>query len=138
MNDKLFEKASYSENGLGTLVEGGAWNVLMLNYLPRLAHGAVTNLHKHTETKESFVLLAGKAMLLTATGEASPAEIDGVMLEPLTVYTVKPGVWHGTVMTEDAQILLVETADTTTDNTFREDLSPEQIELVKKLGEGKF
>jgi hypothetical protein len=134
----MLEIKEYNEDGLATLVNGGGWDVLMLNYLPRLAHGAVTNLHKHTETKESFVLLAGKAMLLTATGKALPEEISGVMLEPLTVYTVEAGAWHGTVMSEDAQILLVENADTTTDNTFRENLTDAQIAWVKQLGEGKF
>ena len=52
----MTEIREHSQNGLATLVSSEGWDVLMLNYLPRLGHGAVTQLHKHTETKEVFVL----------------------------------------------------------------------------------
>ncbi len=128
----------YNENGLATLVNGGGWDVLMLNYLPRLGHGAVTQLHRHSETKETFVLLAGKVLLLTATGGEAPEEISGVMMEAGKVYTVDTGVWHATVMTEDAKLLLVENSHTTTENTFRAELNPAQCARVLALGEGHF
>ena len=49
----MLEIKDYDGEGLATLVSGGGWDVLMLNYLPRLGHGAVTQLHRHTETKET-------------------------------------------------------------------------------------
>ncbi len=110
----------------------------MLNYLPRLGHGAVTQLHKHSETKETFVLLAGKVLLLTATGTDAPEEISGVMMETGKVYTTDAGVWHATVMTKDAKLLLVENAHTTADNTFRAELTPAQCAHVLALGKGNF
>lgn len=134
----MLEIKEHNENGLATLVNGGHWDVLMLNYLPRLGHGGVTQLHMHSETKETFVLLAGKVMLLTATGKNAPEEISGVMMEPGKTYTVDAGEWHGNVMSEDAKLLLVENAFTTADNTFRKELTPAQCAHVLALGEGKF
>ena len=134
----MLEIKEYNEDGLATLVNGGGWDVLMLNYLPRLGHGGVTQLHKHSETRETFVLLAGKVMLLTATGGEAPEEISGVMMEVGKVYTVDMGVWHGNVMTKDAKLLLVENSYTTAENTFRAPLTHEQAKHVFSLGEGIF
>jgi quercetin dioxygenase-like cupin family protein len=134
----MLEINEYNEDGLATLANGGGWDVLMLNYLPRLGHGAVTQLHRHTETKETFVLLAGKVLLLTATGGEAPEEISGVMMEAGKVYTVDTGVWHATVMTKDAKILLVENSHTTAENTFRAELTDAQTKHVFALGEGNF
>lgn len=128
----------YQEEGLCPMVNGGAWDVLMLNYLPRLGHGGVTQLHMHSETKETFVLLAGKVMLLTATGVDAPGEIVGVMMEMGKTYTVDAGVWHGNIMSKDAKLLLVENAHTTAENTFRKELNDAQCAHVLALGEGHF
>ena len=134
----MLEIKEYNENGLATLVSGGNWDVLMLNYLPRLGHGGVKQLHMHSETRETFVLLAGKVMLLTATGVEAPEEISGMMMEMGKTYTVDAGEWHGNVMSEDAKLLLVENSFTTADNTFRKELNDEQCARVLALGEGKF
>ncbi len=138
MEKKLMEIQEYQGEGLATLVEGDGWNVLLLNPLPRLAHGAVTQLHKHTKTKETFVLLSGKVLLLWASGEDAPEEISGVMMEKGKVYTAECGVWHATVMSTDAKLLLVENTETTAENTFRAELTPEQCKQVFDLGEGRF
>ena len=134
----MLEIKEYNENGLATLVSGGTWDVLMLNYLPRLGHGGVKQLHMHSETRETFVLLEGKVMLLTATGKKSPEEISGVMMEKGKTYTVDAGEWHGNIMSEDAKLLLVENAQTTAENTFRAELDPVQCARVLSLGEGHF
>ena len=134
----MVEIKEYNENGLATLVNGGTWDVLMLNYLPRLGHGGVKQLHMHSETKESFVLLEGKVMLLTATGANAPEEISGVMMKRGKVYTVDAGVWHGNIMTKDAKLLLVENAHTTAENTFRKELNDAQCARVLALGKDNF
>lgn len=134
----MLEIKGYNEEGLETLVNGGGWDVLMLNYLPRLGHGGVTQLHRHSETKETFVLLAGKVMLLTATGKDAPEEISGVMMEQGKTYTVDTGVWHGNIMSKDAKLLLVENSFTTAENTFRAPLTDAQVKHVFALGEGNF
>ena len=138
MENKQMEIARYDGEGLATLVDGGGWNVLVLNFLPRLGHGAVAQLHCHTETKESFVLLAGKVLLVTATGDEKPEEISAVVMEEGSVYTVGKGVWHATVMTEDAKILLVENTFTTAENTFRAELTEAQAQQIVALGKDCF
>ncbi len=134
----LLKIQQYDGEGLDYLVHGDGWDVLLLNHLPRLGHGAVTQLHKHTETKETFVLLAGKVLLLTATGTDTPEDIFGVEMEQGKVYTAERGVWHATVMTEDAKILLVENAHTTAENTFRAELNEAQVKTVFDLGKEIF
>ena len=137
MNEKYLEKA-VCNTGLVTAVEGGTWNVLMLNFLPHIAPHTLDNMHKHTETKETFVLLKGKAMLFVADGDDLPGNaIEGEMLEPFVLYTVKKNVWHANVMSEDAQILLVENADTVVENTPRVKLTESQLARVRELAVGK-
>ena len=137
MENKLYLTAEYTAEGLSpALTSEDGWDIMMLKCLPRLMQGNVKDMHKHTETRECFVLLKGKAILYTADGIEAPGNIDSCEIESEKLYVVPKNVWHATAMTEDAKLLIVENSNTTTENTFRCPLTDEQAIKVAAMGEG--
>ena len=124
--------AEYSGEGIGGVTESEHWSVLLLNYLPRLAPDALTDMQKHRETDECFILLSGKAVLFTARGEDAPLDLECYPLKLGAVYRVPQGIWHTQAMSRDAKILLVENTGTTPENSPRCGLTQEQIAEVHK------
>lgn len=87
------------------------WKVAFLHSAKRFTREGITYLERHTQTDEVFVLLAGRATLLMGEN-ADPAEMEQGKL-----YIVKQAEWHNIIVSEDAEILIVENADTGTHNT---------------------
>ena len=135
MENKLYLFADHTAEGLSpALTSEDGWDVMFLNPLERLLAGNVKDMHKHTETRECFALVKGKAVLYTADGGDAPENIDARELQIGTICVVPKNVWHATAMTEDAKILLIENSNTTTENTFRCPLTEEQATLVAEMG----
>lgn len=105
--------------GVGCAVEGKEYTILLLNFLPRLAPDKITDMQRHLETDESFILLQGKAVLFVAKGDDVPGKLEHLVMEPGKIYTVPQNVWHTQSMTEDAKILLVENSGTVAENSPR-------------------
>ena len=104
----LLSQTSYDGAGIGGIVEGREYTILLLNYLPRLSPDKITDMQRHLETDESFILLQGKAVLFAAAGDEVPGELEHYVMKPGVIYTVPKNIWHTQAMTEDAKILLVE------------------------------
>ena len=115
--ENLLTVTSYDGPGIGGTVEGREYTILLLNYLPRLAPDKITDMQRHLETDESFILLQGRAVLFAAAGEDRPGELEHYVLQPGTIYTVPRNIWHTQAMTEDAKILLVENSGTVAENS---------------------
>jgi len=134
MENKLYLFADHTAEGLSpALTSEDGWDVMFLNPLERLLVGNVKDMHKHTETRECFALVKGKAVLYTADGGDAPENIDARELQIGTICVVPKNVWHATAMTEDAKILLIENSNTTTENTFRCPLTEAQIAKVTEM-----
>ena len=87
----------------------GEWRVALMNYSDALS--AINKYERHMLTDEVFVLLSGKATLIV--GE----EKTEYKMEKFKIYNVKKGVWHATVMSEDAKLLIVENHNTSAENS---------------------
>ncbi len=129
----LLEIEAYTEDGYHPLVDYGAWRVAMLRYHPELLARNITNMQKHDETDEVFVLLAGRCILFVADGEAQPGSIQAHDMQPLKVYNVKRSVWHTHTLSRDASVLVVENRDTTLENSPRGSLSEAQRASLVKM-----
>lgn len=103
----------YSGDGYKPMHDFGAWRVALLRYGVRFDINTMTELERHLETDEIFVLLSGEAFLLI--GE----DMRRVSMEYGKIYNVPAGVWHGISVSEDASVLIVENADTTRENSER-------------------
>ncbi len=120
--------------GIGGQVDGPAYTILLLNYLPRLSPDTVKDMQRHTETDESFILLTGRAVLFTSDGKDAPDTLEATVLESGKIYTVPRNMWHTQVMTEDAKILLVENSGTVVENSPRHPLTESQSAFIFEYG----
>ncbi len=106
--------------GIGGAAAFEGWEVLILNYLPRLAPRAVMDMQRHTETDEMFILSQGRAILFLAGDGDEPGDrLEAAALEQGRVYRVRRNVWHTQVMTPEAKLFLVENRDTVVENSPR-------------------
>ena len=132
--ENLLTVTSYDGPGIGGTVEGREYTILLLNYLPRLAPDKITDMQRHLETDESFILLQGRAVLFAAAGEDRPGELEHYVLQPGTIYTVPRNIWHTQAMTEDAKILLVENSGTVAENSPRCPITEAQQAQIRSWG----
>lgn len=132
--NKLLSVTSHCGAGIGGTVEGREYTILLLNFLPRLSPDKITDMQRHLETDESFILLQGKAVLFAAAGEEAPGELEHYVMEPGVIYTVPKNIWHTQCMTEDAKILLVENSGTVAENSPRCLISDAQRQQIQEWG----
>ena len=99
----------YTGEGYMPMIDFESWRVAFLRYEPRFEH--TTQIERHMETDEVFVLLEGEATLLIGT------EMTPCPMEKFKMYNVKKAVWHNIRVSKDARVLIVENRDTTTENS---------------------
>ena len=103
----MIEKTTHIDEGFKIMASFGEWKVGMLRYNERFSRFA--EMERHLLTDEVFVLLSGRAVLYTDKEE--------IEMEQGAVYNVPFGVWHHIVVSEDANVLVVENANTSKENT---------------------
>lgn len=85
----------------------------------------------HYSTDEVFVVLKGAAVLIASEGMAHGFGFKTVRMLERVVYNIPKGVWHSIVMKEDAEVLIVEDANTHLGNYELSELSSEQQKELK-------
>ncbi len=126
----LLEISTHHEPAFQPLVNFGGWRVAILNFIDHLLPQNLTNMQRHDETDEVFVLLNGRCILFIGDGNEDAGLIKAVDMEPLTVYNVKKGAWHNHTLSEDASVLVVENRETTNENSPFCSLSTEQKAII--------
>lgn len=112
----------YSGEGYEPTMNFGEWRVAFMNYDDTLS--TLNKYERHLLTDEVFVLLDGKATLVI--GESK----DVYKMEKFKIYNVKKGIWHGTVCSPDAKLLIVENHNTSAENSEKYFLDPPmEVEL---------
>lgn len=100
------EKYTYNGEGFHTVKEFEGWRIGFLRYSDRFS--ACKEMERHLETDEAFMLLEGKANLVT----------DEICeMERNHLYIVPKGIWHHIVVSKDALVLVVENSNTSKENT---------------------
>lgn len=85
--------------------------------------GKVHEMKRHNKTDEIFVLLKGRAVMLTMeAGKFFETE-----LAEDTAYSVQKGTWHYLALSEDAEAFVTENADTDAGNTDVKELEKEYV-----------
>lgn len=129
-DESLLEIRSYTGDGYMPLVDYENWRVAILKFEEGLLPEAITDMQRHDETDEVFVLLAGRCILLLGEGSAAVTAIHAEDMEPLKIYNVKKGVWHHHALSEDAVVLIVENRDTVDANSPKVALKPGQTQRI--------
>lgn len=111
------EVLTYDGEGYMPVHDFGAWRTAILRQGPRFNRATASDMERHMETDEVFVLLCGKATLVIGD------EKTEVEMQPEKIYNIKKGVWHSILVSEDAKVFIVENLDTTAENTQRRPVS---------------
>lgn len=106
----------HKEEGYQRKVDFESWTVALMNHTARTTKEGLTYIERHMETDEVFVLLNGSATLLIGL------EMEEVPMETNRIYNVEKATWHGILITEGSQVLIVENSNTTRANSEYHDL----------------
>ena len=117
----------WDEEGYKPLVFSQSWQVALLNWEPLFDRSNLTEIERHNHTDEVFVLLRGRAVLVTKSDDGP---LQAVEMAPGKVYNVPCGAWHNLVATRDASFLIVENRDT---HLYDTELRPIRAEELKAL-----
>ena len=86
-------------------------------------------IEKHLNSDELFVLLAGKALMVTGGFGKEPGRISVLNMKKNLLYNVKKGIWHITLMRKDGKFLIIERKDVKTRRVPLTDAQKKRIKL---------
>jgi len=130
IDPSLLEIHTHTGPAFLPLVDYGAWRVAVLNFIDHLLPENLTDMQRHDETDEVFVLLKGRCILFIGDGKNEAGTIHAQDMAPLTLYNVKRGTWHNHTLSADASVLVVENRETTSDNSPFCQLTAEQTAAI--------
>jgi ureidoglycolate hydrolase len=129
---ELVEEAAYFGDGYQPILDFHGWRVAVLRDIESVRPEAISQVERHRETNEVFILTEGQADLIVFAGGDTPGDEYYVFPMELNVaYNIQDGVWHHCVLSEDAHIILFERTNTSLENSDYAALSPDQIEAIR-------
>lgn len=108
----MIEVYTHDYDGYRTVFASGTWRIGLIGRSARFA--SLSEMERHLETDEVFVLLEGGATLYTET--------ERLAMETGKVYNIPRGVWHHVVISPDGKVLVAENSDTSAANTEKKTL----------------
>lgn len=103
------------DQGFGVTFENKDFKCAFITHSEQYKCGRVHIIKRHTESPEVFVLLNGKATLLT--GDPSIGEYIKTNLQMKQSYCITSGTWHYLAVSEDALVFVVENSNVSGVNT---------------------
>jgi len=122
----------YQGEGIECVYNNGHWVMCIKNWKPNNDIREIKYLEVHHETDEQFVLVHGKAVLLTASRQDDAFQIDLTLMEPGKVYNVPKETWFNTITEKDTKLIYVQDAGTTEKNSMYCDMTEKELETVRE------
>jgi len=85
------------------------WQVAQLNYIPSQAPENLRMLDQHTFTDETFILMQGRAVLITYNEKTKEGSLTS--LKWGHTYNVPVMMWHNIAMEENSIVMIMESRD---------------------------
>lgn len=127
------ETFEYNGEGILCVYKNNDWLVSIKNWKPDNDIGGVKHLEIHHETDEQFLLLKGKALLISADLKNEKFEnIELTNMESGKVYNVPQGKWFYSITEKDTKMAYVQHSNTSLENSEFHDLEEEQVLSIKK------
>jgi mannose-6-phosphate isomerase-like protein (cupin superfamily) len=104
----LIEKFKLRDDGYKCVFQEDNWQVALIKWSK--GKNEIVSFERHKETPEIFILLSGKAGLLTSNIDTDDFTME--RMETETVYNVKKGVWHAVIVEGNVNIAIIEKKDT--------------------------
>ena len=139
IDSNLLEMSENNDPGYHPLTRYESWLVAVLNQdESNDCIEDIDYLEYHAQTDEVFILLKGEAQLLISGGKDKPEDIRTVKMRPQKCYNVKAGVWHSIVLANGGTVAIVESSDTSRENSVYYHLSAdEKTQLIKHDERGR-
>ncbi len=116
---------SYTADGFCPVVRNPQFLCAFITHSAMYAPGPVKEMKRHNDTDEVFVLLEGRAVLLTRDSLDEACQVTPIA--PLTAYTVHANTWHYLAVSEDAKVFVTESGALKRENTDTQDVRAENI-----------
>ncbi len=132
----LIEKYAVKESGYHPFLIREGWQVAQLNADENQKIENITKLDVHYQTDEVFLLLKGKAVLITAAIENGKPTFEMELMQSEVSYNIPKKVWHNIAMYEGSEVIIVEKSDTHLgDYEFHHLSEHEQKEMREKVNQ---
>ncbi len=103
------------------------WLVALMNWEERFDPAYVGLIEKHNETDEVFVLSHGRSLLFIVDDDS----VKSFDMEPGVIYNVTRGTWHSVIGNHDTSWLIVESNDTSRENSEYRQLTEPEKEVLR-------
>jgi mannose-6-phosphate isomerase-like protein (cupin superfamily) len=108
----LIETYATTEEGYHPFLIREGWQVAKLNYIESQHINYIDKIEVHHQTDEVFVLLKGKAVLITVTIIEGVLTFSTELMLPQITYNIPKNVWHNIAMEKGSEVLIVEQSNT--------------------------
>jgi mannose-6-phosphate isomerase-like protein (cupin superfamily) len=133
MNPDKIRIETFDGEGLKRAIESDSWFVGIKNWKPANDAAQFYMIERHLQTEEVFVLLAGGCTLLIDHSDANDhSDVRCIPMERNKVYCVPRGVWHNTITTRDAKLILMENRTTSNENSEMYTLNAAELAILRK------
>jgi mannose-6-phosphate isomerase-like protein (cupin superfamily) len=120
-------------NGYLPLKDYKTWRIAQVSYDEKInSPEGFTSLGRHLETDEVFVILEGRALLITAGDEDNIGAFQYQKLQPGFLYTVKEKQWHVAILRPETRLLVIENQDTGIENSEQYNVTTEEKTMISK------
>ncbi|MGB5435871.1 MAG: hypothetical protein WBM98_08270, partial [Maribacter sp.] len=108
----MIESYKIKENGYHPFLIRDGWQVAQLNYMPEQHIDNIKKLDVHHLTDEVFILLKGKAVLISAQIDSDIVKFEVELMKPNITYNIPVDTWHNIAMEKGCEVLIVEKSNT--------------------------
>lgn len=120
-----------NEEGILCVYKNEKWLISIKNWKPDNDIDGIAHLEIHHSTDEQFILVAGKAILITAERKNGKFYIELTRMEQGKVYNVPKEVWFYSVTQKDTKMMYVQDSNCSMENSDFMDLSADEIKYIQ-------
>ncbi len=108
----LIEEYTHTGIGYNPFLIRDSWQVAQLNHVDGQGFEDIEKIDVHLNTDEVFILLNGQAILIAAEKNGDQLSFRMVNMKEGITYNIPKMTWHNIAMSQDAQVIIIENADT--------------------------
>lgn len=109
---KLIDCYNYVGNGYNPYLIVQGWQIAQLNYSEENKFYSIHKMDVHHQTDEAFILQKGTVVLIAARIEKNNITFELELLIKGKTYNIPAKCWHNLMMSEEAEVIIVENANT--------------------------
>ena len=128
----LIEEYIHSGNGYNPFLIRNNWQVAQLNHVAGQGFEDIEKIDVHLKTDEVFILLNGQVVLIAAEKNEDQLLFQMVKMKEGVTYNIPKMMWHNIAMSEDAQVIIIEDANTHLGDFEYYYLNAEQKEMLNR------